>query len=177
MEMILIHAPYCHLYCKPSQVENAFHIPISINLSNCLLKMGRLYFLCWLNRMLTRFRQWKQKMMEKKKNQTLHICLLLDENEFLNLKWSQIYYNKLYHFFLELHNSSYTLWFISISSRPLSIFWILNVMYDIVSKSFKAIFHLPSNYILWHHMANLSVNQRGFICIKYVFPDWLDPGL
>lgn len=66
METILIHASHCHPSSKPSQVENTCISHSYFNKPQQLpYKDGRLYFLCWLNRMVTRFLQWKRKMMEE----------------------------------------------------------------------------------------------------------------
>lgn len=64
METILIHASHCHPCSKTSQVENTcishscFNKPWQLPYKDG----GRLYFLCWLNRMSTQLPQWKQKM-------------------------------------------------------------------------------------------------------------------
>lgn len=45
METILIHAPRCHPAADPLRWKiHAFHIPISINLCNRLIKMGDYIF-------------------------------------------------------------------------------------------------------------------------------------
>lgn len=187
-----IHVSHCHPCSKPSQVENTrishsyFNKPrqlpskdgveiiFSLLIEPCVDKV-------WL--------QWIQKMMEKVIKCFTFAFFLIKVN-LSELQWKHM--NYIYHIkFFNIHilqiliSNRYkgplhiTPRFLSASA---SILWSLNTAFDVVSKSFKTIYHFlnKTNNVLWHQGANPCVCKpasTGFICIIYVFSDWLDPGL
>lgn len=119
METILISALCCHLYCKPSQVENVCISHFYLNKSRQQLhKDGEIIFLLLIEPDVDKTSTMKTLVDGRKKNQRYTFLFCLMKVIFLSLQWSEIQHINIPFFVVY---TFYTPMVICISSCPLSV--------------------------------------------------------